>query len=75
MKVELLDCPFCGGQAEQAMYSHGKESNGVAVRCSRCGSSTEHIIYRHDAGFQEAYKRLKNSNIEAAKLWNKRCDN
>jgi uncharacterized Zn finger protein len=79
-KVELLDCPFCGGQAELALYSHDEKSNGVAVRCTRCGGATERIIYQYDDikfsdRFQIVVKRVKDSQAEAAKLWNKRYDN
>lgn len=74
MKIELLDCPFCGGQAEQALYTHDKNTNGVAVRCTRCGGSTERLLYRHDDGPKDMFKRLRDCNVEAAKLWNKRFE-
>ncbi len=79
MKVELLDCPFCGGQADIALYTHNKKSNGVAVRCTHCGGSTERIIYRHDdIKFPDklniVIKRMKDCQAEAAKLWNKRFE-
>jgi Lar family restriction alleviation protein len=74
-KVELLDCPFCGGQADIALYTHNKISNGVAIRCTCCGGSTEHIVYRHDdIEFPAVIKRMKDSQAEAAKLWNKRFE-
>jgi Lar family restriction alleviation protein len=75
MEVELLDCPFCGGQAVQALYNHNKISNGISVRCINCGGSTERIIYQHnDVGLIEMIKRMKDSQAEAAKLWNKRFE-
>ncbi len=75
MKIKLLDCPFCGGQAVLALYTHNKISNGVSVRCMRCGGSTERIIYQHNGvGLIEAVKRMKDSQAEAAKLWNKRFE-
>ncbi len=74
-KIKLLDCPFCGGEAEQAIFTHTKKSNGVAIRCSCCGGLTRSIIYDHNTGFPDVLKQLKTSLAEAAKLWNKRCDN
>jgi Lar family restriction alleviation protein len=75
MEIKLLDCPFCGGQAELALYTHNKISNGVAVQCTRCGGSTTRIIYRHnDIEFPAVVKRMQDHQAEAAKLWNKRFE-
>jgi uncharacterized Zn finger protein len=75
MKIELLDCPFCGGQAELALYGHDKKSNGVAVRCTSCGGSSERIIYRHDdIKFPAVVKRMQACQVKVAELWNKRCN-
>jgi uncharacterized Zn finger protein len=73
MKIQLLDCPFCGGQADSALYAHDEKSNGVAVRCTSCGGSTERLIYRHDdAKFPIVIKRMEDCQAETVKLWNKR---
>lgn len=75
MEIELLDCPFCGGQAELALCTHDKISNGVAVRCMRCGGATRRIIYRHDnIKFPAVIKQMKDSQAKAAELWNKRFE-
>jgi len=75
MGIELLDCPFCGGQAESALYTHNKISNGVAVRCSSCGGSTERLIYKHDnVKNAEVIRRMEACKVKAVELWNKRSN-
>jgi Lar family restriction alleviation protein len=73
--IKYLDCPFCGGEAEQALYTHDKKSNGVAVRCSLCGGSTERLLYRHDdVKFPIVVERYEDCKAKAVKLWNKRSN-
>jgi Lar family restriction alleviation protein len=73
MKKKLLKCPFCGGRAQSALYTHDRFSNGVAVRCMSCGCSTKRLLYSHDGvKFSEVIRRMENRKAKAAELWNKR---
>jgi Lar family restriction alleviation protein len=59
--LELVHCPFCGGEAE-FRYANRQWKNGgtVGVRCKDCGAMT--------AARQGAERQLR-----AAELWNRRA--
>ena len=36
-KVDLKNCPFCGGEAEMVVYTNYNDD--YAVRCTKCGAT------------------------------------
>jgi transcription elongation factor Elf1 len=76
--IKLLNCPFCGGVAEFALYTINKKSNGEAVRCSRCGAETMKFVFIHDENpillFKEVLRRADKCKEQAAESWNKRYE-
>lgn len=67
--VTLLNCPFCGGEAEfhrTPVKSNGGWCDSVVVRCKVCEARTNRVLYdakKHPNG--EEYD-------EALKAWNTR---
>lgn len=57
---KLKPCPFCGGEAK---ISH--ESEGVLVRCQKCGATS---------GWIDEYLETEDSGVKKAiGLWNRRA--
>lgn len=59
-KVDLKNCPFCGGEAEMVVYNNYNNYNhDYAVHCTKCGATVP--IWRE-------------TEEEATRQWNKRFD-
>lgn len=70
-KINLLPCPFCGGEAKIKHGYPGQQQKGMrqsVVQCKRCGCRT--VTYR-----QLAYQSWKEVDEQAAEVWNRRTDN
>lgn len=68
-KINLLECPFCGGEAEIVACS-GLFEDGRRVRCRTCFCATPPVMPATD---ERGYKE-RSSTVEetAALLWNRR---
>lgn len=59
--IELLHCPFCGGEAEfRQAHTHRPDGGGHGVRCKSCKVVT-------------AIRQGSDGQIRAAALWNQRA--
>ncbi|WP_276694231.1 CPXCG motif-containing cysteine-rich protein [Ruminococcus champanellensis] len=38
-KVDLKNCPFCGGKAEMEVYTKYNGDNDYVVNCTKCGAT------------------------------------
>lgn len=76
IKVDLLPCPFCGGEAEM------KEccvllDDGIIVQCSKCLVRQQITLVNHPKmtanGLDESTRYTREQAIEkAASEWNRR---
>ena len=66
MSMELLPCPFCGGQASMGYCSESYKS--FAVICDKCGSEGPDVPI-------DTVKERESGRHKAADLWNIRTTN
>lgn len=68
-EIKLLNCPFCGGEAEfhrTPIKSKGGWCDSIVVRCKECEARTNRVLYN-------AEKHKNDSEYEeSAKAWNTR---
>ena len=62
-KIELKNCPFCGGEAERTDYYYAFYEDVSAIRCKKCGISTKVSV---------CTVQIDNSPSNAIERWNTR---
>ena len=77
--IDLLPCPFCGGEAELRQITSGcsnghpaRIKNNYTVKCMCCGASSpvfESDIYQDRDG---TIYFEKNGAVDASEFWNRR---
>lgn len=69
MKMTLLPCPFCDGEADLNNFAGGPDNNKVNVRCLSCGAETKRLLPPfHDMATYERTAR------QAEAMWNQRTE-
>lgn len=71
LKIALLPCPFCGGEAQVINYVGGGDNNKVNVVCNRCGAESKRLLppWNGESDDMDIYKRTQTRAIE---MWNRR---
>jgi hypothetical protein len=83
VSMELKNCPFCGGEAEQNSHydsdDNRPDGEQLFIECKSCGarSSDFYVVTINDMHLNEQQRKQQNSNIqnqcnESIKAWNKR---
>lgn len=64
IEIELLPCPFCGGEPKVQHYGNDRtKRRSIVVKCSKCRVQREDATLRHDFAWIEK---------AAAENWNQR---
>ncbi len=60
VRIELLHCPFCGGEAGFRVTKEWQKGGSWGVRCKECGAMT-------------ALRAGADAKVRAAEIWNRRA--